>query len=67
MPRFINGPFNYVQLEGNISNIKKNITIFMDVHLDLNNQTRCESFDSQDISQYLYNMIKHANTSLDFF
>jgi hypothetical protein len=67
MPRFINGPFNYVQLEGNISNIKKNITIFMDVHLDLNNQTRCESFDSQDISQYLYNMIKHANTSLYFF
>jgi hypothetical protein len=67
MPQFINGPVNYVQLEGNINNIQKNITIFMDVHLDLNNQTRCESFDSIDISQYLYNLIKNIKTPLDFF
>jgi hypothetical protein len=67
MPKYINGPFNYVQLEGNVNNIKKNITIFMDVHLDLNNQTRCESFDSQDISQYLYNIIKSTTIPLDFF
>jgi hypothetical protein len=84
------GPFNYIQLEGNISNIKKNITIFMvkddfnikssfsikndlsksfftDVRLDLNNQTRCESFDNLDISQYLYNIIKNTTIPLDFF
>jgi len=67
MPQFINGPVNFVQLEGNINNIQKNITIFMDVHLDLNNQTRCESFDSIDISQYLYNQIKTTKISLDFF
>lgn len=64
---YINGPVNYIQLNGTINNNQKNITIFMDVHLDLNNQTRCESFDSIDISQYLYNMIKNAKTSLDFF
>ena len=57
MPQYINGPFNYIQLTGNINNIPKNITIFMDVHLDLNNQTRCTSFDSLDISQYLYKNI----------
>ena len=67
MPQFINGPVNFVQLEGNINNIQKNITIFMDVHLDLNNQTRCESFDSIDISQYLYNQIKTTKVPLDFF
>ena len=67
MPQFINGPVNFVQLEGNINNIQKNITIFMDVHLDLNNQTRCESFDFIDISHYLYNQIKTTKISLDFF
>ena len=65
--KYINGPFNYIQLIGNINNIQKNITIFMDVHLDINNQTRCESFDSSDISQYLYQLIKDTNIPLDFF
>jgi len=37
---FINGPVNYIQLNGTINNINKNITIFMDTHLDLDNQTR---------------------------
>jgi hypothetical protein len=67
MSSYINGPVNYVQLIGNINNIQKNITIFMDVHLDLNNQTRCDSFDSVDISYYLYNVIKNTTSSLDFF
>jgi len=67
MPSYINGPFNYVQLSGTINNINKNITIFLDVHLDINNQTRCESFDSSDISQYLYKLIKHTQIPLDFF
>lgn len=61
------GPYNYVQLYGNINNINKNITIFMDVHLDINNQTRCDSFDSSDISQYLYQIIKKTTKTLDFF
>jgi hypothetical protein len=67
MPKFINGPVNYVQLNGNINNIDKKITIFLDKHLDINNQTRCESSDSIDISHYLYNMIKDAENPLDFF
>jgi hypothetical protein len=67
MPKYINGPFNYIQLTGFVGTIKKDITIFMDVHLDLDNQTRCDSFDSIDISQYLYNLIKHTKIPLDFF
>jgi len=64
---YINGPYNYVQLKGNINNIQKNITIFMDVHQDLDSQTRCDSFDSIDISQYLYKLIKNTTEPLDFF
>lgn len=39
------GPVNYIQLIGTINNIQKKITLFLDTHLDLNNQTRCPSFD----------------------
>jgi len=67
MPKFINGPINYVKLVGQINNKPKNITIFMDVHLDINNQTRCSSFDSIDISQYLYTKIKNAKIPIDLF
>lgn len=39
----------------------------MDTHNKINNQTKCESFDSQDISYYLYKMIKETTKPLDFF
>ncbi len=64
---YINGPYNYVQLTGSINTIRKNITIFMDVHQNLDKQTRCDSFDSIDISQYLYKLIKDSIEPLDFF
>jgi len=64
---FINGPTNYCLLKGNIDGIDKKIHIFFDKHLDLNDQTECESFDSVDISYYLYRLIKQTNVNLDFF
>jgi len=67
MVKFINGPTNFVYLKGKINNIDKDIYLFFDNHYDLNNQTRCESFDSIDISQYLYNIIKNTKIPLDFF
>ena len=39
----------------------------MDKHNNLDNQTRCESFNSIDISQYLYKKIIEAKNPLDFF
>lgn len=63
----INGPVNFLRLEGAINNNKKIIYLFMDHHFDLNNQTKCESFDSKDISNYLYSKIKNTTTNLDFF
>ena len=67
MVQFINGPTNYAHLKGKINGIEKNIYLFMDTHNKLDNQTKCESFDSIDISYYLYNKIKHAKEKLDFF
>ena len=54
MPKYINGPTNYVQLKGKINGYEKNIFLFMDRHYEIDKQTRCESFDSIDISHYLY-------------
>jgi hypothetical protein len=67
MPHYINGPTNFAHLSGSINGINKEIYLFFDSHLDINNQTRCESFDSIDISQYLYKLIKNSKTELDFF
>lgn len=64
---YINGPTNYAHLQGNINGIEKNIYLFFDKHLPLNDQTRCESFNSIDITYYLYTLIKEAKDYLDFF
>ncbi len=67
MPKYINGPTNYAHLKGTIKGIEKNIYLFFDKHLDLDEQTRCKSFDSIDITYYLYTLIKNAKDYLDFF
>ncbi len=66
-PEFINGPTNFAHLQGSINLIEKDIYIFFDKHFDLDEQTRCKSFDSVDISYYLYNVIKEIKEPLDFF
>ncbi len=63
----INGPVNYCHMKGSINGIEKEITLFMDVHNDLDNQTRCDSFDSIDISHLMYKKIVNADKELDFF
>ena len=67
MSQFINGPINYVELTGKINGLEKHICFFMDYHNSLDKQTRCDSFDSIDISQYLYKIIKESTCPLDFF
>ena len=67
MTEYINGPINFAHLRGSINGIDKNIYFFMDKHYELDNQTRCETFNSIDISQYLYKIIKETKKPLDFF
>lgn len=63
----INGPINYCCLKGVIDGVEKNITLFMDKHYKLDEQTRCDTFDSIDISNYMYKEIKNSKKQLDFF
>lgn len=67
MFKFIDGPTNYAILKGKINGIEKNINLFMDTHNKIDAQTKCDSFDSVEISHYLYNKIKTAQKTLDFF
>ena len=67
MAQFINGPTNYVELKRSVGNVEKSIVFFMDTHNELNNQTRCDTFDSVDVAQYLYKTIKETTIPLDFF
>ncbi len=67
MAQFVNGPINYVELKGFVGNVKKSFVFFMDTHNELDNQTRCDTFDSVDIAQYLYKIIKETKIPLDFF
>jgi hypothetical protein len=66
-PKFINGPTNYAKLNGITNGVEKEIHIFFDKHLDLNEQTKCESFNSIDIAYYFYNLIKESTEQFDFF
>jgi len=67
MTQLINGPINYVELSGVSNGVEKNIIFFMDIHNPLDKQTRCASFDSIDIAQYLYKIIKEVTCPIDFF
>jgi hypothetical protein len=64
---FINGPINCIRLEGKINNIKKILYLFMDIHMDIYEQTQCPTFDSIDFSNFLYKNIKSSTKNLDFF
>jgi hypothetical protein len=66
-PEYINGPTNYAYLKGNLNGIEKEIHIFFDKHFNLDKQTKCESFNSIDITYYLYRLINESKGPLDFF
>ncbi len=72
--KYINGPLNVIRLEGIINNVKKVLYIFMDLHVEVTNQTKCEDYLSEDIMKYVKSeLIKFSedNTNkdkyIDFF
>jgi hypothetical protein len=67
MSKYINGPTNFVKMKGSINGITKSLYIFMDSHRSLEQQTKCQSFDSIDIAHFLYKIIKKTKEPLDFF
>ena len=62
----INGPVNIVRLEGTVNNVKKVIYLIMDFHMGLGSQTKCPSFSSLDLYQYLATNLKNTTFPLDF-
>jgi hypothetical protein len=68
MSKLINGPVNAVRLSGNIFGINKIVYVYMDVHKDVNNETKCDAVISYDFTQYLYHeLTKSKNKDIDFF
>lgn len=65
--KFINWPVNYIKLNGSINGIEKEMNIFVDEHLKLEEQIRCKSSNSIDISYYLYKLIKESKEQIDLF
>jgi hypothetical protein len=65
----INGPLNVVRLEGKINNIKKVIYVFFDIHMDIDNQTKCDDFKAIDVVTYFAKEFKNISSDkeIDFF
>ena len=64
----INGPINVIRLEGDINNVKKVLYIFMDMHIPVGNQTKCDDFLSEDVTRYVKKeLLKTKDKHIDFF
>jgi hypothetical protein len=68
--KFVNGPVNVVRLEGEVDGIKKVLYVFMDFHMDISGQTKCEDIRSKDINTYFvenFDKISDGEIIYDFF
>lgn len=66
--QLINGPANLVRIEGDIHGVHKVLYAFMDWHVDLQWQSRCNDFLSDTMPQYIIKTLKNnKNTTYDFF
>ena len=63
----IDGPVNIVRIEGKINNIDKILYVFFDQHNPVVEQTQCDSYESVNITKFLYNIFKNISRKLDFF
>lgn len=65
----INGPVNVVRMEGKINNIHKVIYLFMDIHLNISEQTKCNGIGSVDIQNFFKESFENLdqNKTYDFF
>lgn len=66
----VNGPINVIRMEGEVNGIKKIIYLFMDLHIDLSEESECKNLFSKDIDKYLVENFKKLNDSdkiYDFF
>jgi hypothetical protein len=67
MSKNINGPVNIIRLEGNINGINKILYVFLDLHIGLKSQTKCDDYLSDDVTKYIKEEMLKSDTELDFF
>lgn len=71
LKRDINGPINILRLEGKNNNINKVIYLFMDCHLPLYEETKCNNIFAEDVHKYFirsfYNIGNNNKITYDFF
>src|SRR6266480_4095887 len=65
--RIINGPLNVVRLEGTVFGIKKVLYVFMDIHKNVEHETKCPGYIGTDVVNLIAKEIKKANKTIDFF
>lgn len=66
--QLINGPANLARIEGDINGVHKVLYAFMDWHVDLQWQSRCNDFLSDTMPQYIIKTLKNnKDTTYDFF
>ena len=68
--KMVSGPVNVIRLEGTVHGIKKVIYLFMDYHMNVDNQTQCENVFSEDVQKYFTNSFYALNEGTkiyDFF
>jgi hypothetical protein len=67
--KLINGPVIIMRLEGNINGINKVFYLFGDDHKNLEEETKCSSYNSEDFIQYFRKTMKNTdkNINYDFF
>lgn len=66
----VNGPVNVVRLEGNIHGIDKTIYLFMDYHIPVTSQTKCDNVFSDDVQKFFADNFYNLNDKdkmYDFF
>ncbi len=55
---YIDGPTNIYRIEGSYAGIKKILYLFLDIHEPVQNQTKCRSFDSIPIANFIFRSLK---------
>ena len=58
---YIDGPINAFRLEGQVNGIKKMIYLFEDHPHTIDQQTKCGTYDSVAVSNYIYKKCKEIN------
>ena len=61
--KYVSGPLNVARLEGEVNGIKKVIYLFMDYHLDIQNQLECSNIYAHHVNTYLLNNFKKLKDS----